>query len=79
MSTSEWSVPARTAGQATDAASVQIHLPRLVEGQAEVRWHPAHREQWLENAGGYLQYKFVMRRSDRSFGLQAKDQPEVPR
>ena len=25
MSTSEWSVPARTAGQGTDAASVQIH------------------------------------------------------
>jgi hypothetical protein len=36
-----------------------------------------HCEEWLDNAGGYLQYKVFMRRSDRSFVLRAKDQPDV--
>jgi RNA polymerase sigma factor (sigma-70 family) len=36
-----------------------------------------HGEEWLENAGGYLQYKLFMRRSDAEFVLRAKGQPDV--
>jgi hypothetical protein len=36
-----------------------------------------HGEEWLENAGGYLQYKLFMRHSDREFILKAKGRPEV--
>jgi hypothetical protein len=37
-----------------------------------------HCEEWLENAGDYLQYKLFMRRADTSFVLRAKGQPNVP-
>jgi hypothetical protein len=37
-----------------------------------------HCEEWLENAGDYLQYKLFMRRADRDFVLRAKGQPDVP-
>jgi hypothetical protein len=51
----------------------------------ELRWSKpsgsgrffVHCEEWLENAGDYLQYKLFMRRSDRRFVLRAKDQPDV--
>jgi hypothetical protein len=36
-----------------------------------------HCQEWLENAGDYLQYKLFMRRSDTSFVLRAKGQPDV--
>jgi Transglutaminase-like superfamily len=36
-----------------------------------------HGQEWLENAGGYLQYKLFMRRADRNFVLRAKGQPDV--
>ena len=36
-----------------------------------------HGEEWLEDAGDYLQYKLFMRRSDRTFVLRAKGQPDV--
>jgi hypothetical protein len=37
-----------------------------------------HCEEWLENAGDYLQYKLFMRRADTSFVLRAEGQPDVP-
>ncbi len=51
----------------------------------ELRWSKepgsgrffVHCEEWLENAGDYLQYKLFMRRSDRRFVLRAKGQPDV--
>jgi hypothetical protein len=36
-----------------------------------------HGEEWLEDAGDYLQYKLFMRRSDRRFVLRAKGQADV--
>jgi hypothetical protein len=36
-----------------------------------------HGEEWLEDAGDYLQYKFFMRRSDRNFVLRDTGQPDV--
>jgi hypothetical protein len=36
-----------------------------------------HCDEWLENAGDYLQYKLFMRRADRGFVLRAKDKPDV--
>jgi hypothetical protein len=36
-----------------------------------------HCQEWLENAGDYLQYKLFMMRADRNFLLQAKGQPDV--
>jgi hypothetical protein len=36
-----------------------------------------HGEQWLEDAGGYVQYKLFMKRGDRNFVLRAKSQPDV--
>jgi hypothetical protein len=36
-----------------------------------------HGEEWLENAGDYLQYKLFMRRSDRNLVLRAKGQEDV--
>ena len=36
-----------------------------------------HGEEWLEDAGDYLQYKLFMRQSDRNFVLRGKDQPNV--
>jgi hypothetical protein len=36
-----------------------------------------HGEEWLENAGGYAQYKLFMRRADKRFVLQAQGQPDV--
>jgi hypothetical protein len=36
-----------------------------------------HGEEWLEDAGDYLQYKLFMRRSDRRFALRAKGRPDV--
>jgi hypothetical protein len=37
-----------------------------------------HCEEWLEDAGDYLQYKRFMWRSDRNFVLKAKGKPDVP-
>ena len=67
---------------------VKAYWPEGKDAPAEIRelrWSkPAgsgrffvHCEEWLENAGDYLQYKLFMRRSDRSFVLRAKDQPDV--
>jgi hypothetical protein len=36
-----------------------------------------HCQEWLENAGDYLQYKLFMRRADPNFVLRAKGQPDV--
>jgi hypothetical protein len=36
-----------------------------------------HCDEWLENAGDYLQYKLFMRRADRKFVLRAKDHPDM--
>jgi hypothetical protein len=36
-----------------------------------------HGEEWLENAGDYLQYKLFMRRADPAFVLRAPGQPDV--
>jgi hypothetical protein len=36
-----------------------------------------HCEEWLENAGGYLQYKLFMWRADRKIVLRAKGRPDV--
>ncbi|HJZ92016.1 MAG TPA: sigma-70 family RNA polymerase sigma factor [Gemmataceae bacterium] len=36
-----------------------------------------HCDEWLENAGDYLQYKLFMRRADRNFALKAKGQRDV--
>ena len=36
-----------------------------------------HCDEWLENAGDYLQYKLFMRRADRNFVLKAKGQRDV--
>jgi RNA polymerase sigma factor (sigma-70 family) len=36
-----------------------------------------HGQEWLEDAGGYLQYKLFMRRADPGFVLRAKEQPDV--
>jgi hypothetical protein len=36
-----------------------------------------HCEEWLENAGDYLQYKLFMRRADPTFVLRASGQPDV--
>jgi hypothetical protein len=36
-----------------------------------------HCEEWLENAGDYLQYKLFMLRADTTFVLRAKGQPDV--
>jgi RNA polymerase sigma factor (sigma-70 family) len=36
-----------------------------------------HCQEWLEDAGDYLQYKLFMRRADRNFLLRAKGQPDV--
>jgi hypothetical protein len=36
-----------------------------------------HCEEWLPDAGDHLQYKLFMRRSDPSFVLRAKGQPDV--
>lgn len=34
-------------------------------------------DEWLENAGDYLQYKAFMHRADKNFVFQAKGQPDV--
>jgi hypothetical protein len=36
-----------------------------------------HCDEWLDDAGDYLQYKLFMRRADTNFVLRAKDQPDV--
>src|SRR5262249_24470039 len=36
-----------------------------------------HCQEWLENAGDYLQYKLFMLRADRTFLLRAKGKPDV--
>jgi RNA polymerase sigma factor (sigma-70 family) len=36
-----------------------------------------HCQEWLEDAGDYLQYKLFMRRADPNFVLRAKGQPDV--
>jgi RNA polymerase sigma factor (sigma-70 family) len=36
-----------------------------------------HGDEWLEDAGGYLQYKSFMRRADLGFVLRAKGRPDV--
>jgi hypothetical protein len=36
-----------------------------------------HVGEWLDNAGDYVQYKLFMRRSDPSFVLRSKGQPDV--
>jgi RNA polymerase sigma factor (sigma-70 family) len=36
-----------------------------------------HCEEWLEDAGDYLQYRLFMRRTDRQLVLRAKGQPDV--
>ncbi|HKB35401.1 MAG TPA: transglutaminase domain-containing protein, partial [Gemmataceae bacterium] len=36
-----------------------------------------HCQEWLENAGDYLQYKLFMRRADPTFVLRAKGKPDV--
>jgi len=36
-----------------------------------------HCDEWLENAGDYLQYKLFMRRSDRNFVLRSEGRPDV--
>jgi hypothetical protein len=37
-----------------------------------------HCQEWLDDAGDYLQYKLFMRRADKDLVLRAKGQPEVP-
>lgn len=37
-----------------------------------------HCDEWLADAGDYLQYKLFMRRSDRHFVLKARGRPDVP-
>ena len=67
---------------------VKAYWPEGNDAPAEIRelkWSKprgsgrffVHCEEWLENAGGYLQYKLFMWRSDRSFVLRAKGQPDV--
>ncbi len=67
---------------------VKAYWPEAKDSPAEIRelkWSKppgsgrffVHCEEWLDNAGGYLQYKLFMLRSDRSFVLRAKDQPDV--
>jgi hypothetical protein len=67
---------------------VKAYWPEAKDAPAEIRelrWSKpsgsgrffVHCEEWLENAGGYLQYKLFMRRSDRSFVLRAKGQPDI--
>jgi RNA polymerase sigma factor (sigma-70 family) len=49
----------------------------LLQARADGRFY-IHCEEWLENAGDYLQYKLFMRRADTNFVLRAKDKPDVP-
>jgi hypothetical protein len=66
----------------------KAYWPESKDAAKEVRQMPGgaeqgggrffvHCEEWLENAGDYLQYKLFMRRADANFVLRAKGQPDV--
>jgi hypothetical protein len=67
----------------------KAYLQESTEAPAEIRalkWSLdpgagrffVHCDEWLENAGDYLQYKLFMRRADRNFVLKAEGQRDVP-
>jgi hypothetical protein len=66
----------------------KVYWPEAKDAPAEIRelkWSKepgsgrffVHCEEWLENAGDYLQYKLFMLRSDRGFLLRAKGHPDI--
>jgi RNA polymerase sigma factor (sigma-70 family) len=70
------------------ATIAKAYWPESKDAPAEIRalgWGKepgsgrffVHCEEWLENAGGYLQYKLFMRRADRDFVLRAPGRPDV--
>ena len=59
-----------------DDAPPQIKDSKSTQEQGSGRFF-VHCEEWLEDAGDYLQYKLFMRRADRAFMLRSPGQPDV--
>jgi hypothetical protein len=60
----------------SEAAPAEIRELRWGKEPGSGRFF-VHCDEWLENAGDYLQYKLFMRRADTRFALRAKGQPDV--
>ncbi|HEV3343634.1 MAG TPA: transglutaminase domain-containing protein [Pirellulales bacterium] len=58
-----------------DDAPAEVRGSKTADGGAGRFF--VHGQEWLDDAGDYLQYKLFMRRADRSFTLQAPGQPDV--
>jgi hypothetical protein len=60
-----------------EAAPAEIRQLRWSKEPGSGRFF-VHCEEWLQDAGDYLQYKRFMRHSDRNFVLKAERRPDVP-
>lgn len=65
----------QTASNALQGAYAADPL-QLLQGMASHHFY-IHGNEWLENAGDYLQYKLFMKRADTNFVLRAKGKPDV--
>jgi hypothetical protein len=64
--------------QAMEQQRVRQELePGKIGGVRGDRRFYIHCQEWLEDAGDYLQYKLFMQRADRKFVLRAKGKPDV--
>src|SRR5262249_25064512 len=64
--------------QAMEQRHANVESPLIEIGAlGQDRRFYIHCQEWLDDAGDYLQYKLFMRRADKKFVLRAKGQPDV--